>query len=784
MHEGSILANSASERRRLERAGTDVETSDTHRSEAKGVETKIKAVDESNETNGKQSVEGKLEHVLKDLERSEQAEVSENTISSRLSEAFRELEAEEKREQRPLEKQLEDTFKELAVEEALEKRESASDTSTPEIEPAKAESHEAEIDSQEVKGKQQKSKRLSFRTMDEIDMAIAQHQHLEKSISPERYEECKLYVDVINQPDELSDSEIAHQYGVSEGKVKDWRNGRQTRLISHIERQEERRIEHESSVPSEVLEHRIDPKRVNDALSEIRKTGEISPRELTDAAERLYSIIETPRLGSVHYAELYDTKESLGTDWRRKLAKEIHANREEIERTLNERIGLAEDPSREVRIAVTDDRMYYWYKDSGPNKWLNVLEAEKIYFRSKEDKIELIDEAQRRLHIRGGPDVAQLYLNDMLGQLSKLENAAANRTFRYGIRHYLDGETLHFIKDTLGQSLDDLQPRLSHMGISHRGRIRNLKFPNIHEYRMKTVAIIASDGHLGLNGQLRYYEKNPERREIAIEQFREFGDFDVRSDGEDGIRNTLPMVIGSMMEYWGAPRGDKAIHNKGLAECIINESLEIKIKYYLPEMVSEDGSFSHGKFSITRGHVLHAGNKAKMYHKEFGIEPVVTSEHIDFVLEHGEEVKASLHYEDGDRIQLTVKELRKLGKSSDTTTATQARELATIVKNNPNRLLRDEVKYIIQPAGIEMGDERRYLIYYKESGRLSLSSSIRTRSVEDAVRWCLISPPNHPRKMIAVTKFLNERPDRASRIRQQIVEEGLVLHPTWEEHGQ
>jgi hypothetical protein len=307
----------------LERTSIDVETPDTRRSEVKSVETKIKAVDESNETNGKQSVEGKLEHALKDLEGLEQAEVSENAISSKLSEAFRELEAEEKREQRPLEKQLEDAFKELAAEEALEKKEAAVDTSTLEIEPTKAEVQEVENDNQEVKEKQQEYKKPT-----------------------------------------------------------------------HFEWQQENRLRHESSVPSEALEHRIDPERVDDALSEIRMTGELSPRELTDAVEKLYSTVENPQLGSVHYAELYDTKENLEIDWRRELAKEIRAHREEVERTLNERLGLAEDPDCEVRVAVKDDKIYYWYKDTGPDKWLNVLEAEKIYLRSKEDKMELIDETQ------------------------------------------------------------------------------------------------------------------------------------------------------------------------------------------------------------------------------------------------------------------------------------------------------------------------------------------------------------------------------------------------------
>jgi len=89
MHEEVTLANSASERRRLEQTGTDVETPDTRRSEARGVDTKIEAADGPSETERKGTVEGKLEHVLKDLERSEQAEVSENAISSRHSESLK-----------------------------------------------------------------------------------------------------------------------------------------------------------------------------------------------------------------------------------------------------------------------------------------------------------------------------------------------------------------------------------------------------------------------------------------------------------------------------------------------------------------------------------------------------------------------------------------------------------------------------------------------------------------------------------------------------------------------
>lgn len=705
------MANSASERRRLERAGTKVETPDTRRPEKTEVETKIEAIDAPDETKGKETVEGKLEHVLKNLERSEQAEVSENAINSRLSEAFRELEAEEKKEQRPLEKQLEDAFKEIAIEEALEKREPASDTSTPEIEPAKAESHEVEDDSQGVKEKQQEYKKPA-----------------------------------------------------------------------HFEWQEENRIRHESSVHSEALEHRIDPERVGEALSEIRKTSELSPKELTDAAEKLYSTVENPQLGSVHYAELYDTKENLETDWRRALAKEIRANREEIERTLNERLGLAEDPSREVRVAVTDDKMYYWYKDTGPDKWLNVLEAEKIYLRSKEDKMELIDEAQRHLHIRGGNEVAQRILSDVMNQLSHLEKIPANRVCRYRKPPYLDGETLHFIGDTTGQSLEDLKPRLSHIGKRKGGRVYNLQFPDIHVYRTVFTAVMGSDGHHALNGWITYYEKDPERRKLAIDEFQRFGDIDIRMNPKRPIDVPLPKVLSPMARHWGIPRGDKAIHNKGLIEVIIKEPLEVKVTY-LPPVIAEDGCFSGGRFTISRANAFHAGKKTERYREMFGIKPLVTQEHIDFVCEHGNDQDATLNYQKGETVRLCVKTIEGLEDSEDANVSRLAKDLLRIIDENPNRLLKDEVNEIIEPLGIGMTREPQHLAYRRGSGRLSLNSYASTTEVADTIRWALIAPPNHPRKMAKVVKFIRKHQDIVNRVRQEISDDGLSMDSIWEEDG-
>jgi len=618
------LGHSASEKRRLERIDTDVEPPDTRHSETKGVETKIKTVDE---TNGKQSVERKLGIALEDLEKSERTEVSENAISSRLSEAFRELEAEEKREQRPLEKQLEDVFKELAVEEALEKNEAAVDTSTLEVEPAKADLHEVENDTHETKEKQQDHKKPT-----------------------------------------------------------------------HFEWQEENRIRHESSVHSEALEHRIDPERVGDALSEIRKTGELSPKELTDAVEKMYSTVENPQLGSVHYAELYDTKENLETDWRR------------------------------------------------------------------------------------GNEVAQRNLSDLMNQLSHLEKIPANRVCRYRKPPYLDGETLHFIGDSTGQSLEDLKSRFSHIGMKEGGRVYNLQFPDIHVYRTVFVAVMGSDGHHALDGWVTYYEKDPERRKLAIDEFQRFGDIDIRMNPKRPADVPLPKVLSSMARHWGIPRGDKAIHNKGLIESVIKEPLEVKVTY-LPPVIAEDGCFSGGRFTITRANVLHAGKKAERYREMFGIEPLVTQEHIDFVCEHGNDQDATLNYQEGETVRLCVKTMEELEESEDANVSRLAKDLLRIIWENPNRLLKDEANEMMAPLGIRMTREPRHVAYYRDSGRLSLNSYASSKEIADTTRWALIAPPSHPRKMAEVVKFVRKYQDIVNRVRQEISDDGLSVDSIWEEDG-
>jgi len=367
----------------------------------------------------------------------------------------------------------------------------------------------------------------------------------------------------------------------------------------------------------------------------------------------------------------------------------------------------------------------------------------------------------------------------LVNQLSGLESHAGNRIGRYYDVHSLDGEVMHLIGDLKGKTIEDFKSVISHMGTREAASVYNLKFPNIHEYRMKFVAIIESDGHLDDEGRLTYYEKNKERQKIAVGIFQEFGEFEVKVMKEDGIQVNLPRLLGSMADYWGIPRGDRAIHNKGLHESIINETLETKT-HYLRQMVPEDGSISRDNVSVTRHLVLHAGKRMEKYREAFGIEPLANHDHIEFVCEHGIPQPAYLCYNAGDVIKLYISTLEEL--ASEQEYSKTARDLIQIIDKNDHRLLDDEVNKILRPLGIQMKDSPRFVLYYRTSERLAVCYPACTQTKRDAIRWVLIAPPEHPSKMDAAIELVKSNLNRSKQIAMQIEEDGLHIHRTWEEY--
>ena len=380
--------------------------------------------------------------------------------------------------------------------------------------------------------------------------------------------------------------------------------------------------------------------------------------------------------------------------------------------------------------------------------------------------------------MRGGGETSEYYLNDLLSQLTRLENPAANRMRRYDSVYSFDGEVSHFIGDVTGRSLEDFKQIFSHMGTKEAARVSNLRFPDVHEFRMRFVAIIESDGHIDGYGRLSYYEKNVERRKIVTDFFQEFGDFVIKEKQEELNRVNLPIVYGAMAKYWGIPEGDKGIHNSGLDETIIKEQPEVKT-YYSEELVGEDGCVSGTRISVRRHHTLHAGKKNEAYQLNFGISSTVNENHIDLIREFGTGLDKHLNYEKDAVVVLYISELARLTKSGDSSVSDVAMDLLQITENNPNKLLGDEVIHIIEPLGIEMICDTSHLRYYRDSERLSVVSTAATATVKDTIRWVLISPPNHPEKLEKARTIIRNHPQDVQEIKQNIVNDGLNIHPVW-----
>lgn len=246
----------------------------------------------------------------------------------------------------------------------------------------------------------------------------------------------------------------------------------------------------------------------------------------------------------------------------------------------------------------------------------------------------------------------------------------------------------------------------------------------------------------------------------------------------------MPRVFGTLMEAWGMPVGDKAIHNEGLAPCIRNETLEVKTRY-CTEMVAQDGCFDDNEFNVTRANVLHAGRKAREYEERYGIKPKIAQEHIDFIDEHGEPVSAnpSMGYKRGERIRMRVSMLYDLTFSEHPAEARMARELQEIVAGESNRLLDDEVHHILEPLGIKPAVVDTYITHYVKSGRVSVERMAKTKNIPDTIRWALLMPPNHPRKMIEVVKFVQDHPLDVEEVKGRIEKDGLHVDSVWEDYG-
>jgi hypothetical protein len=130
-----------------------------------------------------------------------------------------------------------------------------------------------------------------------------------------------------------------------------------------------------------------------------------------------------------------------------------------------------------------------------------------------------------------------------------------------------------------------------------------------------------------------------------------------------------------------------------------------------------------------------------------------------------------------------MSEIKELTESADENLADIAKKLLHIINTNPQELLNDEAEHILKPLGIQIEPKPECVYYYEDSQRLSVMWNIRIASKELVLRWALLAPPEHNRKMREVVKFVEKNKDKAKEVKSQLEKEGLPIHPEWRQYG-
>ncbi|MHA2265277.1 MAG: hypothetical protein ACXAEN_23040 [Candidatus Thorarchaeota archaeon] len=640
--------------------------------------------------------------------------------------------------------------------------------------PSSAEEHEApELESWELK---------PIESKEDLDDMLDRHPHVRDMRRFDvMYHRAEVYHHVmeLKESDDLPEKKIrdwAQELDVSYGALQSYlAETKRPELHEVLERAEEARLQHESKLSEEAFENRIDSSKVYESLKQFREVEDPTPEDLAKALEDLQ---RNSGLDSrVQWAEMrpYHGRESR---WLWELAKPIEQNREEIEKELNTRLGLDEDPNRRMRFGVVDDRLYFREQDTSERNWMNMYKDEAFYFKTVEQKQKIMDETTDRLGVQSGRR-----LSELIGQLTDHERTATCSNPNYDLKRdhrHLRGEGLGLMLDATGRRIQDIQSEIERMGAERRGMgaIRNPRFPeDPKEIDLMFASMFGaglSDGHLEKSSRgFVYTESNKDRVEILNSQVMRFGDV---YHGEETLPNGVTRVryasaLGRLLEQRGMPVGDKAIHNEGLPDWIQQGSNEVKINY-LGAMWAEDGNFyvdpdGRSRFQWDRGTSLIDQSKDS----DYGLESRITPEHVDLV-EHFGKKKDGPRF--GKRFELTKGMLDALEKSSDPAIAAAASDLSGIVNDNKSRLMKDEMSLLVD-LGMEVDDYLRYVTYYEKSGRLSSLWHGTICRVDDVMRTGLLCPPEDVEKRSKFEAWANTQLERRNQVLEVLESEGFDM---------
>jgi len=555
---------------------------------------------------------------------------------------------------------------------------------------------------------------------------------------------------------EYSNKELSRIFGVSKRAIWCWRTSKTRPILDNmLSTQERARRKHEASLQSKARELRIDPSLVYESFRGLKKSKD---RTLQSIAESIRELIERAEPSTrVFFAELRPYHQS-GPNWLNAIADDIAAQEGKIEILLNESLREVIGPDERLQIGVVGRTLYVWCHRTNQLNWANLYSDELFYFDMKY-KRELVKRMRSALSISGNVRLASLvericnHYSD--GRLRR------NPTSDFLVVDipYISGEALHFLIDTIGVSLDSLPVR--QIGTNRNdGQIINPKFPrNIGQIIAQLYAIVVSDGHIDNQCSVYYREKRPARLEIVRRLFCQLGDVAYRYleeiNGTGGLY--FPPVIGRMLAKVGMPIGNKTNINMGLPSFILKNPKSYG-RDHLREVIPEDGSFQFSRpcFSISRAALLHIPDSS----------PMITPEEIELIHSHGSPLTLKFPDNHRDAISITFRCLYDLSKTNK-----NANKLYQRILQTRNRLLDDEGR-ICKANGIDTKIRPSRVYLHKDTGKITVIWRLRTRTLQDAMRWAILAPPHDVYKRSLIERFINARQDIRDQVQGQLREEG------------
>ncbi|MFW9789302.1 MAG: hypothetical protein ACFFE2_16180 [Candidatus Thorarchaeota archaeon] len=752
------------------------------------VEQVVKEVNEERER--EEEISQKLDEVLEDLEKMEK---SNESTEEKLRKALEELDDQERREviddsSEEQYEQKESRFGEISTKEEydnavenhsemkLRKSYEKDETEASEYfekldrgEDVEKPSIVEEVESRELRRMYESVHdglpEAQIESMKDVDDLLEKYpEERERAGFDENYRRCEVYYEVRDEHSTKRD-DLAEQHDVSHTFIGYCRNGIEPNLIKRLREHEEERIMEEwtkdspqiedierirKSVTQEVGDReeaikQIEPHKVRESIEKMWESDRLSSERVASAVEHMLRD-ESSEKHPVRYA---DFKSEIDSKQNTELKRFIDSNRQEIEESLTQKLGLEHN---RARVAYVDDRMYTWIPKNRSDELVSAYETEFYYFRDNKEITCIVNELQRQFGLEESPHKSLKHMNEVVKQFHAGDDGTSARKRPISEKSTrLEGKIVRFYLDSTDRKLSNLEGRVTKVtGVNGQAGIENPRFPEGEELEVlkaRLAAIIVSDCHLRESGRITYNEEHLERIDRVQDILSNFGDITLRPKLRPGSYEVhIQNQIGLIMIHEGMTPGNKTITNPSLPEGYLNWSEEARCAY-LEELIPEDGGFdSTGYFYWSRNVALYIKDEQN----KFGFQSKVGASEISLVKESGGQTEDLVK-----QSWISYTALSQLQKSDNSEVASAAKNLVSAVDANRSNLVDDE-SAVAESLGIKITVRPDLIRYYPTGEKVSVRWRATTSSKEDTVQWVKICPPNDERKRSKAESWFRE----------------------------